>query len=77
VLYSRSSDGVVFEEVSDRDSASADALRTTVQQVVDTIERGGAVVGIRFRRAGVSHRLNVSVTQRLGVVRGRVTGIEM
>jgi hypothetical protein len=77
VLYSRSPDGVLFSEVSDRDSASADALRATVQQVVEKVGRGGSVVGIRFRAAAGAGGLNIAVTQQLGVVEGNVTGIEM
>jgi hypothetical protein len=77
VLYSRSPDGVVFNEVSDRGSASADTLRTMVKQVVDTVERGGSVIGIRFRGAAAFGGLNISVTQRLGTVRGDVVGVDM
>jgi hypothetical protein len=78
VLYSRSPDGVIFTEVSDRDSASADALRATVRQVVETVERGGSVTGIKIREMAGGSGLNINVTQEVGrVVEGDVTGVDI
>jgi hypothetical protein len=73
VLYSRSPDGVVFSQLSERDSASADALRTTIRMVTEKIASGGEVVGIGVAR-GTSG--SIDVTMKADVVEGTMVGIK-
>jgi hypothetical protein len=72
VLYSRSPGGVIFPHLSERDSASADALRTSVRTVVERIATGGRVVGIGVAR-GASGSIDVSM--KADVVEGEMIGI--
>lgn len=81
VLYLRSSDGVVFPHLTERQSASADVLRALVSQVVRVVEEGGEVTGIEIPSgesleslAGIS---GSAVSQEVGVVRGSVTAIKI
>jgi hypothetical protein len=74
VLYHRSADGLVFPHLTARPSATADALRVRVKQVVDTVETGGEVVGIDVVR-GAGAAGTIGVEQRAEEVTGTLIGI--
>jgi hypothetical protein len=76
VLYHRSADGVVFPHFHQRPSATADALRVRVRQVVDTIGKGGKVVGVKVVQ-GVGAVGSIHVIEDVGVVNGTLTGVEI
>ena len=48
-------------------------MRRVVQQTVETIERGGEVVGIVAKRAQGSFQ----VEQKVGTVKGKIIGVEL
>jgi hypothetical protein len=72
-LYLRSSDGVLFPEVTEKPSATADGIRTSVNMIIETIEAGGDVVGMRFQRLPGSGIF--SVEQNVKTVKGKLTGL--
>jgi hypothetical protein len=75
VLYHRSADGVVFPHLSERPSATADALRVRVRQVVDKVEKGSKLVGIKDVQAtGATGTIDVG--QETGILEGEAYGIE-
>jgi hypothetical protein len=73
VLYSRLSDGQLFPERMERAGATAQALRNTIQQTVDSIARTGRVVGIRVKGSGEPFE----VIQKATTVEGEMLGAEM
>lgn len=74
VLYHRSADGLIFPHLTTRPSATADALRVSVKQVINTIEEGSELVGINVVRAAGATG-TIGVKQRAKKVRGTVYGI--
>jgi CHAT domain len=76
VLYHRSADGVVFPHLTDRPSATADALRVRVNQIVDTIGKGGTVVGTEVVRDGGGVG-SIRVKQRAKLVNGTMIGVKI
>ena len=72
-LYLRATDGVLFPAITQRNSATANGIRAAVEQVVGTVEQGGSLTGIQFNRVPGSGTFTVS--QRVDVVRGTMTGI--
>lgn len=72
VLYSRLPDGKLFPERMERAGATAEKLRTTIQQTVDTITKTGRVVGIK---ADVANGI-FEITQQVGDVEGELVGFE-
>lgn len=75
VLYSRSPDGLIFADLSDRESASAEALRNVIRQTVGTIAKTGKVVGISITREA-SGGIRAVVKQKADVVKGIMIGYE-
>jgi CHAT domain len=73
VLYSRSPDGLIFSHLNERESASADALRTSVQMVVERIASGGSVVGIGLARVAGGR---IDVSMKADTVEGEMIGIK-
>lgn len=74
VLYHRSADGLIFPHLTSHPSVAADALRVRVKQVIDTIEKGGEVVGINVvRSTGATG--TIGVKQRVEKVSGTLIGI--
>jgi CHAT domain len=75
VLYHRSADGVVFPHLTERSSATADALRVRVKQVVDTVEKGGKLGGLKdVQAAGATG--TIAVEQEVTKVAGEAIAIE-
>ncbi len=75
VLYSRSPDGLIFSDLSERESASAEALRNVIRQTVGTIAKTGKVVGISITRES-SGGIKAVVKQKADVVKGTMIGYE-
>ncbi len=73
VLYSRLTDGQLFPERMERAGATAQALRNTIQQTVDTITKTGKVLGIEVKGAGGAFQL----VQKAGVVEGEMVGAKL
>jgi hypothetical protein len=73
VLYSRSPDGMIFSRLSERESATAGPLTTTVRQNVGRIASGGRVVGISI---GQGPALGGDVGQEAQEVAGDLIGYE-
>ena len=73
-LYLRSPDGVLFPEVTGQPSATADGIRASVKAIIDTIESGGTVIGMRFKKTPGSGTFSVEHTVK--VVKGNVIGME-
>jgi len=74
-LYLRSPDGILFPEVSQQPSKTADGLRASVKQIIDTIEAGGEVTGMRFNRIPGSGTFVVEANVK--TVKGKLTGMEI
>lgn len=74
-LYLRSPDGILFPEVTSQPSAARDALQAKVKMIIGTIEAGGKVVGIRFKKVPGSGTFTVE--QNVIIVRGENIGIDM
>jgi hypothetical protein len=74
VLYHRSADGVVFPHLTERPSATADTLRISLQQVVDTVEKGGEMVGIKVVR-GAGAAGTIGVKQKAKEVSGMMIAV--
>jgi hypothetical protein len=77
VLYMRSPDGVIFPKLSERETPTALQLRHTVDQVIETIEETGEVVGVKLTRSGGTIDASVEVRQEVDTVKGKLTGIEL
>ena len=71
VLYMRSTSGALFPEIAAQTTNAAAQLRVAIEQVVDTIEQGGEVVGIRAEQLRDG---SFTVTQKVNVVKGTITG---
>ncbi|MEO7521236.1 MAG: CHAT domain-containing protein [Gemmatimonas sp.] len=74
VLYMRSTSGVLFPEIVDQPSETGEKLRLVINQVVDTIAKGGEVVGVD------AHTLesgSFEVTMKAGVVKGTMIGVRV
>jgi hypothetical protein len=74
-LYLRAKDGVLFKQLTEKDSKTAEGIRVAVSQVVETVEKGGQVIGIRFKKDPKSGEYNVE--GRFTTVRGTVIGVEI
>jgi len=72
VLYMRTTSGALFPEIVRKDTVVATQLRVAIEQVVETIETGGEVVGIRAEQLSDG---SFSVTQRADVVKGTMVGV--
>lgn len=72
MLYSRLPDGKLFPERMARAGATAQQLRATIQHNVDTIAKGGKVVGIEAKFVHGT----IDVTAKVGVVEGELIGID-
>ncbi len=78
VLYMRSFDGVLFPRPAGRPSRTAQQIRDTVTQIVETIDQGGKVTGIKVERAAGGIQFStLSVHQEVGTVSGELTGISI
>lgn len=73
VLYMRSVDGIIFPKLTERKSETAVQIRRVVQQVVETIEQGGEVIGIEAKRV----RGSLEISQKITTVRGKVIGLKV
>ena len=73
VLYSRLADGQLFPERMERAGATAQQLRATIQQTVDTIAKTGRVTGIKVKGPGEPFE----VIQKVGVVGGELLGADI
>ncbi len=74
VLYMRSEDGVIFPQLTERESEVAEQISRVIQQTIEIIENGSKVVGIRIERSNGSFQ----VVQKFGRVSGsRVIGAEI
>jgi hypothetical protein len=71
-LYMRG-DGVLFPPLAERETALGAGIRKAVEQIVETIETGGEVIGIEFK-AGAAPG-DYQVTQKVDVVKGKLTGM--
>jgi hypothetical protein len=74
-LYLQAKDGVLFKRLSDKDSKTADGIRVAVSQVIDTVEKGGQVTGIRFKKDPKSGTYKAE--SHIKTVRGTVIGVEI
>lgn len=72
VLYMRSSDGVLFPKLAERNAETASQIRRVVQQTVETIKQGGKVIGIQAKWAHGSFE----VTQKATTVEGELVGYQ-
>jgi hypothetical protein len=70
VLYMRSGDGMIFPQLAERKSETADQIRRVVEQVIKTIEQGGEVTGIKSKNVKGSFE----VSQKVYVVKGKLIG---
>jgi hypothetical protein len=73
-LYLRAKDGVLFKQLTEKDSKTAEGIRVAVSQVIDTVEKGGQVIGMRFKKDPKSGEYTAE--SRVTTVRGTVIGIE-
>ncbi len=73
VLYMRSVNGIIFPKLSEGQSATAVQIRRVVQEVVETIEQGGQVIGIVARRV----RGSFEISQKAKTVKGTLIGLEV
>lgn len=74
VLYMRSGSGVLFPEIVEEPSATGDKLRLALDQVVDTIEKGGEMLGIE---ADSIDSGNITVKQAAKTVKGSMVGVRV
>src|SRR5262249_28666222 len=80
VLYMRAFDGVLFPKLTEGESATAEKIRGAVALTVGTIEKGGAVTGIRMdQSSGLVEALggNVDVKMKADKVAGTMIGIHI
>ncbi len=76
VLYLRSTDGVLFPRLAQRETDAIAQARTSIRQRVDRIGRTGEVVGIRSDEGAEALRgASISVEQTAGDVDGSMTGV--
>jgi hypothetical protein len=73
-LYLRATDGVLFKELAEKESKTANGIRTVVSNVIETVEKGGKVYGIRFKVDPKSGEYIVE--DRITTVRGTVIGVQ-
>jgi hypothetical protein len=66
-LYLRS-DGVLFPQLQERETALSGQLRLVLQQIVDAIDEGSEVIGIEFKAGAVPG--DYQVIQNVNVVKG-------
>jgi hypothetical protein len=66
-LYLRS-DGVLFPQLQERETALGGQLRLVVQQIIGAIDEGSEVIGIEFKAGAVPG--GFQVTQKVKVVKG-------
>ena len=74
VLYMRSANGMLFPEILEHPSPTGDKLRLVIDQVVETIEAGGEVLGLD---AGDLSAGRISVKQQANVVKGTMVGVRI
>ncbi|MBC8086031.1 MAG: CHAT domain-containing protein [Phycisphaerae bacterium] len=72
VLYMRTTNGALFAAIAEKASTVATQLRVAIEQVVDTIAKGGEVVGIRAEQLGDG---TYKVVQSAKVVEGSMVGV--
>lgn len=72
-LYLRAADGVLFPEITQKNSPTAGALRLAVEQIVTDVKQGGTLKGIEFE--GTPGQGDFNVRQVVQNVYGNVTGV--
>jgi esterase/lipase superfamily enzyme len=80
VLYMRAFDGVLFPKLTEGESATAEKIRVAVALTVGTIEKGGAVTGIKMDQSrGLVEALggNVDIKMKADKVGGTMIGIHI
>jgi hypothetical protein len=71
VLYMRAANGQIFPEFATKQSGAGDQIRQTVRQTVETVERGGELIGIEGRWVNGVFEIH----QKAKNVKGRMVGI--
>jgi hypothetical protein len=71
VVYMRSTSGVLFPEIIEQPSPTGDKLRLVIDQVVETIEKGGEVLGLDASDLSAAR---IDVKQQADVVKGTMVG---
>lgn len=74
VLYMRAATGVLFPALASRASATGARLTAAINQVVDTVAKGGEMIGMRADR--LADR-DYDVKQKARVVEGTMIGLEI
>jgi hypothetical protein len=80
VLYMRAFDGVLFPTLTAGESATAEKIRVAVALTVGTIEKGGAVTGIKMDQSrGLAQALggNVDLKMKADKVGGTMVGLHI
>ena len=71
VVYMRSSDGIIFPQLAERQTEAAAQIRQLIQQTIDLIESGGEVIGVESDRTPDG---GFQVVQKVRTVKGKLTG---
>ena len=74
VVYMRSTSGVLFPEIIEQPSPTGDKLRLVIDQVVETIEKGGEVLGLDAKDLSAAR---INVKQQADVVKGTMVGVRI
>lgn len=72
VLYMRTTNGALFPGIAAKATTVAAQLRVAIEQVVDTIAKGGEVVGIRAEQLSDG---SFNVVQKANVIEGSMVGV--
>lgn len=71
-LYMRALDGLLFPENAQRKSETADGISLAIEEIIKTVEKGGKVIGIEFKK--IPGQGTFTVRQEIETNRGTVIG---
>ena len=78
VLYNRLPHGIIMPVLAERETKTAEQIRTLVQQNVDTVGKDGKVTGISIYEITQNiGSISANVSQKAGTVNGEMTGIKI
>lgn len=77
VLYLNSADGVLFTELAQRESPTAENIRIQNKMLIELIAKGAEVIGVDADLEGVTGSVDINSDIKANEVKGSLTGVRL
>lgn len=77
VLYLNSADGVLFPELAQKESPTAERIRLQNKMVIDLIAQGADVIGVDADLGGATGPVDINSDIKVDEVQGNLTGVKI